>query len=72
VGPHKRRRLERKAIALHWELMFTRAIYQTPDVIAQHRILEDVAALVDAGVLGTTPGEQPAAASFQPRFSFAR
>ncbi|MDP5238712.1 zinc-binding alcohol dehydrogenase family protein [Uliginosibacterium sp. 31-16] len=49
--------LKRKAISLHWELMFTRAIYQTPDMIAQHRILEDVAALVDAGVIRTTLGE---------------
>ena len=51
------RLLKRKAISLHWEMMFTRAIYQTPDMIAQHRILEDVAALVDAGVIHTTLGE---------------
>lgn len=49
--------LKRKALSLHWELMFTRAIFQTPDMIAQHRILEDVASLVDAGVIRTTLGE---------------
>ncbi|MFT3850289.1 MAG: zinc-binding alcohol dehydrogenase family protein [Propionivibrio sp.] len=49
--------LKRKAISLHWELMFTRAIFETPDMIAQHRILEDAAALVDAGVIRSTLGE---------------
>jgi zinc-binding alcohol dehydrogenase family protein len=46
--------LKRKSISVHWELMFTRPIFQTPDMIEQHRILTEVAALVDAGVLRTT------------------
>jgi zinc-binding alcohol dehydrogenase family protein len=49
--------LKRKAISLHWELMFTRAIFETPDMIAQHRILDELAALVDAGLIRTTLGE---------------
>ncbi|GAB4060548.1 zinc-binding alcohol dehydrogenase family protein [Uliginosibacterium sediminicola] len=49
--------LKRKAISLHWELMFTRAIFQTPDIIAQHHILDQLAALVDAGQIRTTLGE---------------
>jgi zinc-binding alcohol dehydrogenase family protein len=46
--------LKRKCVSVHWELMFTRALFQTPDMIAQHRLLNEVADLVDAGVLRTT------------------
>jgi zinc-binding alcohol dehydrogenase family protein len=49
--------LKRKAISLHWELMFTRSLFETPDMIRQHEILERVAALIDAGTLRTTLGE---------------
>ncbi|HSD36703.1 MAG TPA: zinc-binding alcohol dehydrogenase family protein [Rhodocyclaceae bacterium] len=49
--------LKRKSASLHWELMFTRAVFQTPDMIAQHRILDELAALVDAGRIRTTLGE---------------
>lgn len=49
--------LKRKAISLHWELMFTRSLYNTPDIQRQHQILNDVAELVDAGTLVTTLGE---------------
>jgi zinc-binding alcohol dehydrogenase family protein len=47
-------KLKSKSASLHWELMFTRARYQTPDMIAQHHLLNEVADLVDAGVLRTT------------------
>ena len=43
-----------KAISIHWELMFTRSSFQTPDMIAQHHLLNDVADLIDKGVLRTT------------------
>ncbi len=43
-----------KSASIHWELMFTRAIHQTPDMIEQHRLLCEVADLADAGVLRTT------------------
>jgi NADPH:quinone reductase-like Zn-dependent oxidoreductase len=39
---------------VHWELMFTPTLYDTPDMVGQHRILSEVAALVDSGVLRTT------------------
>jgi NADPH:quinone reductase-like Zn-dependent oxidoreductase len=35
-------------------MMFTRSLYQTDDVIEQHRLLKEVAALVDAGRISTT------------------
>jgi zinc-binding alcohol dehydrogenase family protein len=49
--------LKRKAASLHSELMFTRALFETPDMIEQHNLLDEVARLVDAGVLQTTLGE---------------
>ncbi|MCH2220860.1 MAG: zinc-binding alcohol dehydrogenase family protein [Dechloromonas sp.] len=50
-------KLKGKSISLHWELMFTRSLFQTDDMIAQHRLLNEVAALVDEGVIRTTLGE---------------
>jgi zinc-binding alcohol dehydrogenase family protein len=50
--------LKRKSISLHWEFMYTRSMFQTDDMIAQHRILERVAQLVDDGVLKTTVAER--------------
>ncbi|MGY3608163.1 MULTISPECIES: zinc-binding alcohol dehydrogenase family protein [unclassified Bradyrhizobium] len=46
-----------KAISVHWESMFTRSSFQTPDMIAQHHLLNDVADLIDKGVLRTTLAE---------------
>lgn len=43
-----------KSLSVHWELMFTRSLYQTPDMIEQHRILNEVSALIDNGVIKTT------------------
>jgi zinc-binding alcohol dehydrogenase family protein len=43
-----------KAISVHWESMFTRSSFQTPDMIGQHMLLNDVADLIDKGVLRTT------------------
>jgi NADPH:quinone reductase-like Zn-dependent oxidoreductase len=49
--------MKQKSLSLHWEFMFTRAMFQTPDMLAQHRLLTEVARLVDEGVLKTTMGE---------------
>jgi zinc-binding alcohol dehydrogenase family protein len=49
--------MKRKALSLHWELMFTRSLYETADMIRQHELLNRVADLVDEGVLKTTFGE---------------
>ena len=46
--------LKQKSLALHWELMFTRSMFETPDMAAQGRLLAEVAGLVDAGRLRTT------------------
>jgi zinc-binding alcohol dehydrogenase family protein len=49
--------LKRKSLSLHWEFMFARPMFETPDMIRQHELLERVARLVDEGVLRTTLGE---------------
>ena len=49
--------LKRKSLSLHWELMYTRSLYETEDMQEQHNILNEVARQIDAGVLRTTVGE---------------
>ena len=49
--------LKRKSVSLHWELMFTRSLFATADLVEQHKLLGEVARLVDAGELRTTIGE---------------
>ena len=46
--------LKRKSLSLHWELMFTRSLFQTDDLAAQGQLLAQVAALVDAGRVRST------------------
>lgn len=50
--------LKRKSVALHWEFMYTRSLFQTEDMIAQHNLLNDVAALIDDGVIKSTLGDE--------------
>jgi zinc-binding alcohol dehydrogenase family protein len=46
--------LKTKSISLHWEMMFARSRFETPDMAAQGALLAEVAALVDAGRIRTT------------------
>lgn len=46
--------LKFKSIALHWEFMFTRSMFQTADMIAQHKLLNEVADLIEKGQIKTT------------------
>ena len=57
VQPLDVMKLKRKSLSLHWELMFTRSLFETPDMIEQHHLLQRVSQLVDQGVLRTTVGE---------------
>ncbi|MDO9402502.1 MAG: zinc-binding alcohol dehydrogenase family protein [Polaromonas sp.] len=43
-----------KSLSVHWELMFTRSLFNTVTLARQHDILRRVARLVDDGVLHTT------------------
>ena len=45
---------KRKSVSIHWEMMFTRAIFGTPDIGDQGRLLDAVAKLVDAGKVRST------------------
>ncbi|MEH6689846.1 MAG: zinc-binding alcohol dehydrogenase family protein [Pseudorhizobium pelagicum] len=56
-NPMDLRPFKRKALSIHWELMFTRSLYQTEDMIEQHKLLNHVAELVDAGRIRTTLAE---------------
>lgn len=46
--------LKRKSLSLHWELMFTRALYHTHDMVHQHDLLNRVARMVETGAIKTT------------------
>jgi NADPH2:quinone reductase len=46
--------LRAKSITFSWEGMFTRSMFRTPDMARQGEILNEISALVDAGVLKTT------------------
>ncbi|WP_372836886.1 zinc-binding alcohol dehydrogenase family protein, partial [Puniceibacterium confluentis] len=45
---------KRKAVSIHWEMMFTRAMFGTPDIAEQGKLLNAVADLVDSGKIRTT------------------
>jgi zinc-binding alcohol dehydrogenase family protein len=46
-----------KSASIHWEFMFTRPVFETPDILEQHRILNEAATLIEAGVLRSTLSE---------------
>ncbi len=49
--------LKDKAASFHWEYMFARSKYQTPDMMAQHDLLGSLSKMVDEGRIRTTLGE---------------
>ncbi len=55
--PFEFAKLKGKSASLHWEAMFTRSTFQTPDMDAQHKLLNEVAGMVDAGTIRTTLAE---------------
>ncbi|WP_224724640.1 zinc-binding alcohol dehydrogenase family protein [Paenibacillus vietnamensis] len=46
--------LKNKSATFVWELMFTRSMYRTEDMIEQHRLLNETADLIDSGTIKTT------------------
>jgi NADPH:quinone reductase len=46
-----------KSVSIHFELMFTRPLHNTADIEAQHRLLNEVANLVDSGRVRSTMRE---------------
>ena len=56
-GPIELNLLKSKSASVAWESMFTRPMYQTPDMNTQGLILDECAALMDAKKLRTTLAE---------------
>ena len=46
--------LKSKSASFVWEFMFTRSMYQTPDMIEQQRLLNAITDRIDQGELVTT------------------
>lgn len=49
--------LKTKSVGFVWELMFTRSLFKTEDMIKQHLLLNDIAAMIDDGIIHTTVNE---------------
>lgn len=45
---------KRKAVSIHWEMMFTRPLFETADMSRQGELLDEVTRLADAGRIRTT------------------
>jgi zinc-binding alcohol dehydrogenase family protein len=46
--------LKSRSAGFVWEFMFTRSMFQTPDMIRQHELLDELARRMDAGEIVTT------------------
>ncbi len=49
--------MKTKCASLHWEFMFARSMFTTPDMIEQHNLLNYVSEQIDNGTLRTTVSE---------------
>ena len=45
---------KQKSVSWHWEFMYTRSLFQTDDMIEQHKLLTQVAEMVDRGEIKST------------------
>lgn len=48
---------KQKSVSIHWEFMYTRSLFSTPDIAKQRDLLNEVADLVDAGKITSTATE---------------
>jgi len=55
--PLEQNEMKLKAATFSWEFMFTRSMYQTPDMIEQHRLLNRVAAWIDEKRIQSTAND---------------
>ncbi|TBW29182.1 zinc-binding alcohol dehydrogenase family protein [Gramella sp. KN1008] len=46
--------LKNKSVSFHWELMFTRSMFHTRDMISQHKILEQLKILIEENKIRST------------------
>ncbi|MFT8879584.1 MAG: zinc-binding alcohol dehydrogenase family protein [Oenococcus sp.] len=52
--PINLRKLTQKRAKFAWEWMYSKSFYGTPDMISQHQILDQIAQLLDQGVIKST------------------
>jgi zinc-binding alcohol dehydrogenase family protein len=57
-GPFDITLIKMKSASLHWETMFTRSLFQTSDMQAQHELLNELAGLVESGAVRSTLAEE--------------
>jgi NADPH:quinone reductase-like Zn-dependent oxidoreductase len=55
--PFDLRLVKVKSVSTHWENMFTRSIFQTEDMEAQHDLLTRLSEMIDYGQIRTTLAE---------------
>jgi len=55
--PFDLRLIKVKSVSTHWENMFTRSIFQTEDMDAQHDLLTRLSKMIDSGQIRTTLAE---------------
>jgi len=55
--PFDLRLIKVKCVSTHWENMFTRSVFQTDDMEAQHDLLTRLSKMIDAGQIRTTLDE---------------
>lgn len=49
--------MKQKSISLHWEFMFTRSMFTTPDMIKQQELLNHIKEMVERGQIRSTLGK---------------
>ncbi len=45
---------KKKSVSIHWEFMYTRSLFQTADMLQQHKLLTETAKLIEQGKIKTT------------------
>ncbi|MBX9837982.1 MAG: zinc-binding alcohol dehydrogenase family protein [Silvanigrellaceae bacterium] len=56
VNPLDMMLLKMKSVSFSWEFMFTHSLYQTEDMISQHKLLNEISQLVDLNKIKSTIG----------------
>lgn len=57
VEPLAQSMMKTKSATFVWEFMFTRSMFETPDMIEQHRLLNRISKWIDGGQLRSTANE---------------
>ncbi|QDU80261.1 Zinc-type alcohol dehydrogenase-like protein [Polystyrenella longa] len=55
--PLEQKEMKMKAASFSWECIFARSMYQTPDIIKQHHLLNRIVNWIDEGKVQGTAGD---------------